>query len=349
MKGDRVPMKCHPKMFLFALLILAAAFFPIAVIGGENTELPQQKTATEEQETPYDEDEYNDYVAASKEANLEKRGTMLLEFMNKYPKSTLTQAYIKPAYDNLLHECSQAKQYALLETLAEKWLKIYPNNIQTLAYTAEASQGLGNNQKYAQRLEEIYSLDPKGSYVADILQAYGKIKNQAKVDEWTEKILKMPEYDANFRLRFDFVKKYMEANNYAKAAEYAKLTIKSADLVKEPSKDVQDQLRIVRYVCHLAIGISLYEGGKFIEAIRSLQQALKYEKHGEPYYYIGMSQWKQEKIEEAILSFARAELQGGDIAAQAKEKVEQLYKALHNNTTVGIEKIYKKAKEEPAQ
>jgi hypothetical protein len=62
-----------------------------------------------------------------------------------------------------------------------------------------------------------------------------------------------------------------------------------------------------------------------------------------------MSQWKQDKVEDALLSFARAELQGGDIAGQAKEKVEQLYKALHNNTTVGIEKIYRKAKEEPAQ
>ncbi len=88
---------------------------------------------------------------------------------------------------------------------------------------------------------------------------------------------------------------------------------------------------------------------KFAEAIKSLQQALRFEKHGEPYYYIGMCQWKQDLIEDAILSFARAELQGGDIAPQAKEKVEQLYKALHNNTTIGIEKIYRKAKEEPAQ
>ena len=108
-------------------------------------------------------------------------------------------------------------------------------------------------------------------------------------------------------------------------------------------------MRKVRYACHLVIGTSLYEDGKFAEAIKSLQQALRFEKHGEPYYYIGMCQWKQDLIEDAILSFARAELQGGDIAPQAKEKVEQLYKALHNNTTIGIEKVYRKAKEEPAQ
>jgi tetratricopeptide (TPR) repeat protein len=341
-------MKRHPKTFLFVLLSLATVLFPVVLIGGNNTEMQQQKADAEEQETPYSEDEYNAYDTASKEANLEKRGTMLLEFIDKYPKSAL-MSYVKAAYENLLHECSQAKQYALLEPLAEKWLKLNPNNVQTLAYLAEAAQKLGNDQKYVQRLEEIYALDPKPSYAADILQTYGKIKNQAKVDEWTEKILKMPDYDANFSLRFDFVKKYMEANKYCKAADYARMTLKSMDLVKEPSKDVQDQMRLVRYVCHLAIGICSYESTKFVDAIRSLQQALKFQKHGEPYYYIGMSQWKMDKIEEALLSFARAELQRGDIEPQAKEKVEQLYKALHNNTTVGIEKIYRKAKEEPAQ
>jgi tetratricopeptide (TPR) repeat protein len=341
-------MKCHSKLLLFALLIWAAALFPIAAAGGNAANSPQEKTAGEAEETPYDEVEFGAYESAVKEPNLEKRGTMLLDFMQKYPKSAL-MVYIKTGYETLLHECSQSKQYALLETLAEKWLKLNPNSIQTIAYLAEASQKLGNDLKYAQRLEEIYAVDPKGSYAADILQAYGKAKNQAKIDEWTDKILKMPEFDANFLLRFDFVKKFMEANNYSKAADYAKLTLKSADLVKEPSKDVQEQLTKVRYVCHLTIGMSSYEDGKFAEAIRSLQQALRVQKHGEPYYYIGMSQWKQDKVEEAILSFARAELQGGDIAGQAKEKVEQLYKALHNNTTVGIEKVYKKAKEEPAQ
>lgn len=337
-------MKRHPKMFLFALMIFAAAFFPTAAIGSNGTEPQQQKAATEEQETDYGEEEYNAYDAASKEANFEKRGAMLLDFIQKYPKSTL-MSYIKPAYENLLRECSQAKQYAVLEPLAEKWLKVYPNNIQTLAYIAEASHNLGNSQKYVETLQAIYAIDPKGTYAVDILRTYKELKNQAKIDEWTNKILKMPEYDTDFELRFDFVQKYIAEDNYPKAAEWAALTIKSADLVKEPSKDVQDQLRKVRYACYLVIGTNQYKNKKFAEAIRSLQQALKYERHGEPYYYIGMSQWELQQIEEATLSFACAELVGGGIAAQAKEKVEQLYKGQHNDTLVGIDKIYRRAKE----
>jgi hypothetical protein len=340
-------MRCHPKMLLFAALLFAAAFFPNAGVAFAAAEVMQDQATDEEKETEYGEEEYNAYDAASKEPDFGKRGDMLLAFIDKYPKSSL-MSYIKPAYENLLHECSQAKQYALLETLAEKWLKLNPGNIRTLAYIAEAAEKAGHDQKCATTLEEIYKLEPSGAMAVNIMQTYKKIKNQAKIDEWTEKIFKMPEYDADFGLRYDLMTKSMEAKNSAKAAEYARLTLKSADLVKDPSKDVQEQMRKVRYACHLVIGTSQYENGKFAEAIKSLQQSLRFEKHGEPYYYIGMCQWKQDQIEDAILSFARAELQGGDIAPQAKDKVEQLYKALHNNTTIGIDKIYRKAKEEPA-
>jgi len=335
-------MKRHPKMLLFALMILTAAFFPTVVICAPSS---QQKAVTEEQETDYGEEEYKEYETASKEPNFEKRGTMLLEFMQKYPKSSLSTAYARPAYENLLRECFEAKQFAALEPLAEKWLKLNPNNIQTLGYIAEAAQKLGNKQKYVDSLLAIYAQDPRGSYAVDILRTYREMKNQEKIDEWTDKILKMPEYDTDFGLRFEFVQKFMAEDNYPKAAHYATLTLKSVDLVKEPSKDVQDQLRKVRYACHLVIGMNDYKNKKFADAIRSLQAALKYERHGEPYYYIGMSQWELQQIEEATLSFACAELVGGDIAAQAKEKLEKLYKEQHNDTIVGIDKIYRKAKE----
>ena len=117
-----------------------------------------------------------------------------------------------------------------------------PGNIRTIAYIAEAAEKLGHDQKCVECLEEIYRLEPSGSMAYNILQTYKKIKNQAKISEWADKIFKMPEYDADFGLRYGFVMQYMEAKNSAKAAEYARLTLKSADLVKEPSKEVQEQI-----------------------------------------------------------------------------------------------------------
>jgi hypothetical protein len=220
-------MKRSSKLFLFALLALAAAFFPSAVIGLANAESQQQKPAAQveaqEPEPEYSEEEYNAYESASKEADLEKRGAMLLEFIQKYPKSKL-MSYIESAYKTLLYECSNQQKYQQLEPLAEQWLKLHPNDIQTIAYIAEAAEKLGHDQKCVECLEEIYKMEPSATMAYNILQTYKKMKNQAKYLEWAEKIFKMPEYEADFMLRYNFVQKYAEAKNYAKAAEYAQLT-----------------------------------------------------------------------------------------------------------------------------
>ena len=44
-----------------------------------------------------------------------------------------------------------------------------------------------------------------------------------------------------------------------------------------------------------------------------------------------------------------AELMGGDQSPKAKARLELLYKALHNDTLIGIDKVYRKAKEALAE
>jgi tetratricopeptide (TPR) repeat protein len=343
-------MKWHFKILLFALLALAAVFFSGAVTGRANAEPQQQKPAAQAQaqepEPEYSEDEYNAYDSASKEPDLLKRGTMLLEFIDKYPKSKL-MSFADSAYKSLLYECSNNKKYQELETLAEKWLKLHANDLQTIAYIADAADKLGHNEKCVQCLLQIYQMQPTGSMAYNIAQTYKKMNNTAKYLEWTDTVFKYPEYDSNYKLRYDLVQTFVDAKDFAKAADYARMTLKAADLVKQPDSETQAQLRGVRRACYHLIGMSLFEKDKFPEAIKALEQALKAEKYGEGYYYIGLCLWKQDKVEEAMLYFARAEQQGGEIAPKAKEKLEQLYKALHNNTLIGIDKIYKRAKEQP--
>jgi len=339
------------KFHLLLLLALAAAISldPIMAITDSSSASQQKAPQTEAQEPEpeYSEEEYNAYELASKEPDPEKRGSLLLEFIQKYPKSKLLP-YIDAAYKALLYECANSEKYAQLEPLAEKWLKLNPNDLQTLAYIAKAAEKLGHDQKYVECLEAIYNLKPSDSatIALDIFHAYKKMKNEAKCLEWGEKLLKMPEYESDFMLRYDFVQKYVEQKDFAKAAEYAHLTLKAADLVKQPDAETREKLRKIRRACYHLIGMNAYEAGRFAEAIKSLQQALKAERYGEGYYYIGMSLWKMDKVEDAMLYFARAEIQGGEVAGQAKDKLEQLYKALHNNTTIGIDKVYKKAKEQ---
>ncbi len=344
-------MKSFSKLYVLTLLALTAAFFRNPAIGAADAQplqgQPSVQAESQEPEPEYSEEEYNAYEVASKETDPEKRGAKLLEFIRKYPNSKL-MPHIKAGYNSLLYECSTNQNYQQLQPLAEQWLKLHNDDIQTIAYIAQAAEKLGNDQKYVECLEAIYKLEPsKSTTIAyNIMQTYKKLKNEPKYLEWADKLLKMPEYESDFMLRYDFVQKYVRAKNFAKAAEYARLTLKAADLAKQPDAEAREQLRKVRRACHHLIGMNDYEAGKFSEAIKSLQQALRAEKYGEGYYYIGMSLWKMDKVEDAMVYFARAELQGGEVAGQAKDKLEQLYKALHNNTTIGIHKVYRKAREE---
>ena len=170
--------------------------------------------------------------------------------------------------------------------------------------------------------------------------------NTAKYLEWIEKVLAYPEHASNFAMRYDLVQHYVGEENYAKAAEYARMTLEAAEQVKQPSADTLKSMRAVQNACHHLIGINQYEAGKYAEAIKSFQQALRAEVYGEGFYYIGMCQRNQDLIDDAMISLAKAELHGGEVAPKAKEYLEKLYKALHNNTLIGIDKVYRKAKEQ---
>ncbi len=340
-------MKRNRKLFLFAPMALAVTLVPAGVgFGRPQTQQPKTAApAAEEQETPYTEEEYDAWDKAAKEPDLEKRGTMLLEVIQKYPKTAL-MPNINASYESLLFEVSNAKKYELLEQQAEKWLKLHPNKLTTIKYIAKAAEQLGHDQRCAECLEEIYKSEPSGAVAYTIMQTYKRLKNQAKYTEWAEKIFKMPEFDGDFALRYDFVLKYMDASNLPKAAEYAQLTLKSADAAKQPDKEGFEALRKVRRACHHIIGMNYFEKDQFPDAINSFTQALKAEKYAEGYYYIAVSQRKLDKVDDALVSYACAALMGGEIEKKAKDNLEQVYKALHNNTTIGIDKVYNKAKEQ---
>ncbi len=74
----------------------------------------------------------------------------------------------------------------------------------------------------------------------------------------------------------------------------------------------------------------------------------------EGYYSVGQCWEKLGQSDRAMLSYAEAVTVGEELAesataAKAKQRLEQLYGAFHNGTLVGIDKIYKKAKESMAQ
>ncbi len=318
------------------------------VLAQAKAQKPPVQQPPEEQEE-YTEEEYDAYDKAVNETDLDKKAEALIGFMDKFPKSKL-QPHIVIAWQGLMYELQQKGAYAKLEKLSEQWMKFFPDDIQMLAYAAEAAQKLGHHKKYIDYALRIYAVKPSASLAFYITEGYEKLRDEAKHLEWTHKLFGYPEFDGDFNLRMTLVKKYGDRKDLAKAAEYSQMALKSLDAAKKPEAITPDEWNknntLVRRSCYLMIGMHRYDVDKFAEAIQAFEQALKVEKFDTPYYYIGLSQWRLGKVEEAILSFAKAELLKGETQKQANEHLVKLYKALHNNTTIGIEKAYNKAREQ---
>ena len=342
-------MKNHCKILLFAAITLSIAYFlrPAASPAHEEYRQPELAVQVEEEESsPEYLEQYEAWEKADKEADPINRGTMLIQFTEKYPHSILLP-YAETSYRNVLIECDQREKYRELSALADQWLKHKPGDLQTIAYAAKAAGKLGDNDKRIRHLIEIYKIRPSGSLAIEIAQACGEDRDRRL--EWMKTAAQYPENESNFILFYNIAKTHTDAHEYAKAAEYAHLTLKAADLVEDPSTQTEAQLRHVRNACHHLTGMNQMENKRYSEAIQSFKRALEEEKYGEGYYYIGqcIRLMDKNKTEEALPYLAKSEKQGGSIASKAKAELETLYRLMHNDTLVGIEKVYRKADKLP--
>jgi tetratricopeptide (TPR) repeat protein len=351
-------MKCPFKVLLSTLLVSTVTIFCCASTCVANPALqktkPKPAAQEEEQDSPPGyEEEYKCWSDADQEKDFLTRGKMLIACIDKYPKSTLMPTF-EASYKKMFFDSSDNKKYQELETLAEDWLNLHPNDYDTIARIAEAAGYLGHDEKCVQRLVELYKMKPTSSLPIEIAKIYLKLKNKAKYIEWVEIALKLPENETNFLLRLNLVQEYMESKDRTKAMEWARASIKAAEAVINPSEDTRKQIIAVRHTCYDIIAKILYEQNKFPEAIKAFKQALKVKEYAEGYYFIGLCKHELKQADDAMLWYAKTAIwcekstrECGEFGTKAKDNLEKIYKSIHDGSLIGIEKNYKKAREKP--
>jgi len=294
------------------------------------------------------ENAYYDYYEARNEPDLEKRATLLIEFSRKYPDSNLV-GNIEDDYVTMLKELWQEKKYALLETVSEKWLEVHPKDREALMFNAGAAMNLHEFEKCGKSFEAMYEMDPLPGLAREIHNCYQRTENLEKRIEWADRLFEITDFKDDFMLRFDCATKFYEERHLSQAAKYAKLTLESADLAEQRDASDDGQLTKVRQACYHIIASDFLGKEDCDAAITYFKKTVQSEQHGQIYYQIGICLDKQKEIEKAMLYYAMTELMDGEDASKAKSRLEILYKALHNQTLVGVEKVYKKAKESLAE
>ena len=340
-------MKCHYIKSLITIIALTCVWLPAisahsyAAVLLQDDEDAEEAVSEEEYEAYIEQSDA--YMAAINEEDPLKRGDMLIAFMEKYPDSTLIESHVKPAYVSLMNECYQNQKWEALETLSEKWLELFPGNEQAVSFAATSALQLKHNDKSLKYLLIFYKMQPNAQTARAIAQLYDQQGNFDKYVEWCETTYTYPEYSMDYTLRYEILRKYIDAGNMAKATEYANKTLKVLDAAQAPDAAGKKVMRTIRRECYQILAINYFESQKYNEAIKYFDLALKIEKYQDGFYYIAQCYWRLGNPEKAHDYFAAAEILGGNMTDRAKELKEELYKALHNNTLIGIEKVHKRA------
>ena len=348
-------MNRYSKMLLSLLLTSATALFVCGITTGRAFAVQDEaiEQMTDEEYEAY-EAEYEIWETADKETDILKSGTMLFEFLQKNPKSLLVP-HAESSYMRLLARCIEEKKYQELLTLAEQWNAFRPGNEDIIRMIVLAAGELKHAEKYLWALEELYKHTTQLDIAKRIAGIYKEeMKNDAKYIEWVEIILKGPGEESNFPLLYDLFHIYSNKKDTARMMEYAPLVLKAIDQLQNPSPDIAKVLPDIRNALHHAIGVMHYNEKKYDDAITYFLRALRDKKYSNGYWMIGNILWEQNRILNARLAFAKAQILGESaeaseedkaIAPRAKENMEKLHRALQNNTLIGIDRQYTRARE----
>jgi tetratricopeptide (TPR) repeat protein len=294
------------------------------------------------------EEEYKALTDLQAEKDILKKADMIFAFLKEKPK-TAYRPNVMAEYQKVIIDLKNAKRWNEIISLGDKLLDVAPGDDFTEAALTQAYAETNNMKGFATYGEKAYSQKPSAALAMAIAQAYQKIGNDAKYNQWREKVLAQD--PDNVEILIDMTKRYQASNNTAQALKYAKMCLDALPTAKKPEgidaatwKNTTDAGYAVAYG---VIGANAYQNNRYAEAISNLSSAVKYYKNMDlAYYYMGMSYWRQNKLEPAMLNFAKAYILKGSTSASAKKYLDQLWASSHRNSLAGVERVLDRARQD---
>jgi tetratricopeptide (TPR) repeat protein len=324
-------------ILVFALIVGCVAFF-----------CPGRIALAQENPPQYTAEEYSAYQAITGEADPAKKMDLILKFFKAYPKSSLTP-HITSDFQGMLKSLQDAKKWAQSITAGRQFLTVFPDDSYTLALVATAYAETKDYKQFVVFGEEVYKANPNGNLALSMAKAYQNIGNNAKLAEWAEKaVAKIPD---NYEMLLELAKIYVDVNRSAEADKYAKQCLKVIQAAAKPEqsseKDWTAYKNYTQMACYYIIGKIAYDRQDYANAVSNLENSLKFNARNDmAYYFLGQAYWQTRNAPMALKNFAKASLLNGNAAAPAKQQLENMWKASHQGSLAGLEKVIAAAKAE---
>lgn len=291
-------------------------------------------------------EEYNMYQEAVSQGE-----DAIIGFMKDHPESSLNQ-YAVGAYLDRMKGYAEKGQHTDVVNAGEKFMDAGlaadgGDILYLTTWSAFYSQQYDKAAKYG---EKVYAQKPDAAQIVPILaRAHLNTGNVEKAIGYGETYCAtVPPQDC-YDLLPTITRHYFEKKDWKNAAKYAKLTVDAFNAVERPAQVAQEEWDNFageeKSVAYAVMAREAYESGKWASVERMFADSRKLNpknkaRAAESYYYTGMSQWKQEKIDPAMASFARgSQLKGVEMAEYCRKQLEHLYRATHNGSLAGIDEF----------
>jgi tetratricopeptide (TPR) repeat protein len=323
-------------LFLVAMIVPPMAF-------------AQEEAQNEaDQEINYTAEEYESYDKAVRTEDPEQREDAIIVFIKGNPESDLVQ-YAYGSYIELMHEYQAKNNFERVVASGEKFLELRPEDLNLLSRVTVAAFSGQQHDKVVQHGEKVYAQQPEPGIAYMLAISYGQLNNEAKQVEYGEKACASFEPKDCHMLLPALTRFYAKKPDWNKSADYAKKTLQALEQVERPDQtsqaDWDDYVNREKAIAMAVLGRQAFENGLWSQAINNYQRAIRTHSkvpalNAEAYYYIGLSSWRENKIDPAMQAFARASvLRGTEHSKPSRDHLETLYRSTHNGSLAGLDEF----------
>ena len=312
--------------------------------------------------------DYAQVEGIMKEADLQKRADALAAFQKDHPISKMLY-YVAQQYLECVKPLLQKRDWAKAATMEEGFLNLIPSDkvvqaagipvgveefqkTQLFPARSVLQQALmgayyqaNNLPKAAEVAEAMYAAAPDKTVAASLADIYFKMQNFDKYLFYGDKVLAEFPITQSYGMALQMMRVYFQKQNNAKGMELLSKVVEA--FPNNPPQGVKpEEWNIYLATYWTPKAAEAYKQKDYPKAIELFEKIISFSPKADdtPYYYIGMSKWNSKDPEGAIPYFAKAMLLGKANASKAKQYLEELYKARHNDTLDGLDQVIAKAK-----
>ena len=294
------------------------------------------------------EEEYKALTDIQAENDAGKKMDLIFAFLKAKPQSAYRQN-VMAEYQKVIIDMRNAKQWNQIITTGDRFLDVAPGDDFTEKALVVAYAETNNMKGFATYGEKAYAQKPSAALAMEIARAYQKLGNDAKYNQWREKVLSQD--PNNVEILIDMMKRHMQSQNTAQALKYARQTLKALPAAKKPEgidapawKSMTDAGYATAYAI---IGADAYQKQSYATAITNFTNSVKYYKRNDSaYYHMALCYWQQNKLEPAMLNFAKAYVLKGSVAASAKKYLDQLAGQGRRDPRAFVQRVIERAQQD---